>query len=261
MSGEDKITIQEPKQKTLKMCISNILPGGGGSTDCPARTGAQAPPKLNAIDKLWTAMVQQPRHGSRVDQTFNRPLLRPHSPRSRHIGLRLLPSIYLPIPPEPHNVGATAPSTGWHVPVREPPRVRQLSVDISRPRRLHQGRQRASKEAHRPRYAHSPQPPSSSLTPPPPSSPPLPTHPPPPTQTTQQTQTARRLPQTHPLHNHHRRRPEPSPHAPHPRRLGRPRRRLRLSLRKEEAPARRAQAEEAQKGRRRHHHHRRDQLG
>lgn len=113
-------------------------------------------------------MVQQPRHGSRVDQTFNRPLLRPHSPRSRHIGLRLLPSIYLPIPPEPHNVGATAPSTGWHVPVREPPRVRQLSVDISRPRRLHQGRQRASKEAHRPRYAHSPQPPSSSLTPPPP---------------------------------------------------------------------------------------------
>lgn len=104
-----------------------------------------------------------------------------------------------------------------------------------------------------------PIPPSPSLTRPP-SSPPLPTHPPPPTQTAQQTKTPRRLPQTHPLHNHHRRRPQPSPRAPHPRRLGRPRRRLRLPLRKKEAPTRRPQAKEAQKGRRRHHPSR-DQLG
>lgn len=109
-------------------------------------------------------MVQQPRHGSRRHSTDHRCA---HSPFSRHLGLRLLPFIHRSIPPEPHDVGATTPSTGWHVPVREPPRVRQLSFDIPRPRRLHQGRQRASKEAHRSRYTHLPQPPLPILTPPP----------------------------------------------------------------------------------------------
>lgn len=257
MYDEDKITIQEPIVATTLSVHLEHPAGGRGGNRLPG-TGAQAPPKFDAIDKLWTAMVQQPRHGSRRHSTDH---CCAHSPFSRHLGLRLLPFIHRSIPPEPHDVGATTPSTGWHVPVREPPRVRQLSFDIPRPRRLHQGRQRASKEAHRSRYTHLPQPPLPILTPPPPpSSPPLPTHPPPPTQTTQQTQTPRRLSQTYPLHNH-RRRPQTSPRARHPRRLGRPRRRLRLPLRKEKTPARRPQAKEAQKGRRRHRPARRDQLG